>query len=403
MTGRPDSTVIVVSYRPGDWLRHCLESVVPEAGEVIVVDNASDDSLASTLATGAGARAVRSPRNLGFAGGVALALEQARGEIVAVLNDDAVAGAGWLASAAAVLADPQVAAVTPKVVLAGRYRQVLLEGEAWFAPGDARPLGRQVRSVTAGGREVLGRCVGAGLHDLETGPDGPNGGVWRWSRPGHPLYVPVGTEDAGGDEVLIDGQPTEPGPDVRVLNHAGSFLRHHGVAGEYGLGAPDDGRFDSPREPFGFSGTAPVFRAETLRRLGSFAPRFFAYDEDTDWCLRARLAGMRIVYDPAATVTHRLSATSGGPHAELVWRLAQRNALLCLARNAPLGVARKEIASRLRRGPRDPVARQVARHLPWALATRAAMARGQVVDRAELWRHWAERDSTWDTSPARTA
>ena len=34
------------------------------------------------------------------------------------------------------------------------------------------------------------------------------------------------------------------------------------------------------------------------------------YLEDTDWCLRARLAGLRIVYDPTASVRHRLSATS---------------------------------------------------------------------------------------------
>lgn len=387
--------MVVVSYRPGDWLRPCLESVTGQADQVIVVDNASEARRATTLAEAAGATAIRTTRNLGFAGGVAAALPHSTGDVLAVLNDDAVAAPDWLLSAAAVLDDTTVAAVTPKVVLDGRFREVIPDGEPWFAPGDARPLGRQVGSITADGADVLSRSVGAGLHDLETDGTVP---AWRWTNPGKPFYVPVADESS---EVLVDGEAVTPGPTVRVLNHAGSYLRPHGVAGEYGFGAPDDGRFDQPREPFGFSGTAPVFRMETLRRIGAFEPRFFAYNEDTDWCLRARLAGMRIAYDPAATVTHRLSATSGGTSAERVRHLAQRNALLCLARNAPAALARREIAQRLRRGPGDPVARQVARMLPWALASRAAMSRQRVHDPAQVWATWAERDSTWDTSPAR--
>jgi GT2 family glycosyltransferase len=389
------ASVVVVSYRPGDWLQKCLESIVGQAGEVVVVDNASDGAAASSIARQAGARPIRRDRNLGFAGGVAVALPELGGDVVAVLNDDAVAGPGWLDSAARILDDPDVGAVTPKVVLQGRYREVRLEGEEWFAPGDRRPLGRQLRSISAAGTEVLARAVGAGLHDFETGPDGS---TWRWTRPGQPFYVPVLDEEA---EVSVDGEPVGAGPAVRVLNHAGSFLRRHGIAGEHGFGAPDDGRFDQPRETFGFSGTAPVFRAETLQRIGAFAPRFFAYNEDTDWCLRARLTGLRIAYDPAATVTHRLSATSGGTAAEKVRHLSQRNALLCLVRNAPFSVARPELAWRLRRLPGDPVARELLAALPWAVATRAAMARRRGRDPAEVWAYWAERDSSWDTSPAR--
>jgi N-acetylglucosaminyl-diphospho-decaprenol L-rhamnosyltransferase len=389
------TTVVVVSYRPGDWLLACLQSVVPHAGEVIVVDNASADAVATAMADRAGARSIRSSRNLGFAGGVSLALPEVRGDVVAVLNDDAVAEPAWLPSAAALLEDAGVGAVTPKVVLAGRFREVILEDEAWSAPGDHRELGRRLTSIRVGGAEVLAGAVGAGLHDLETGPDGA---TWRWTRPGHPFYVPVEDPDA---TVEVGDADAGSGPTVRLLNHAGSFLRSHGIGGEYGFGAADDGRFDQAREPFGFSGTAPVFRTETLRRLGSFAPRFFAYNEDTDWCLRARLAGMRIVYDPQATVHHRMSATSGGTSSESVRRLSQRNALLCLARNAPTALARREIADRLRKGWGDPVARQVARDLPWAVASRLSMRHQRVQDPGHIWSRWADADTTWDTSPAR--
>lgn len=392
-------SVIIVSYRPGEWLVSSLESVIHRADEVIVVDNASPDREAGEIARRVGARVVHSGRNLGFAGGVAAGLAATRGEIIGVLNDDARAGADWLPSAAAVLEDPDVAAVTPKVVLDVPYMELTVPGETWFAPGDARPLGRQIRSLTVDGRDVLEAAVGGGIHDLETG--GP-GDRWRWTAGSRPFYVPV-PGGVGAGEVRADGEAVVAGPVVTLVNHAGSFLRGHGIAGEYGFAAPDDGRFDTPAERFGFSGTAPVFRAGTLDRLGGFAPQFFAYNEDTDWCLRARLAGLRVMYDPGATVRHRLSATSGGSAAAAVRHLSQRNALLCLVRNAPLGLARREVQQRLGRGLSDPVARDLLRHLPWALASRAALSLAWERRPQEIWSLWADRDTSWDDSPARPA
>lgn len=117
-----------------------------------------------------------------------------------------------------------------------------------------------------------------------------------------------------------------------VVLHAGSFLLRHGIAGEYGYGATADGRFDRRWECF--SATVPVPSARGLRRVGPLAGACFAHNEDTDWCLRARGAGWRVVYDPAAAVVHRLSASSGGPANEGVRHLSERNALLCLLRNA---------------------------------------------------------------------
>jgi GT2 family glycosyltransferase len=393
------STVIVVSYRPGSWLAPCVQSALGQAAEVVVVDNGSHDHEASRVARSLGARVVRSEVNLGFAGGVNLGLPEARGEMVALLNDDARAGSGWLDAAARVLSDPLVAAVTPKVLLDGVYAEVAFGDEPWQAPGDARHLGRQLRTVTVDGIEVLGDLVGGGVHDVERGPIDGGIGTWRWTSGRKPFYVPV--PDASADPALvINGERVQPGPLVRVLNHAGSFLRSHGIAGEYGLGAPDDGRFDQQAERFGFSGTAPVFRADTLRRLGGFASRFFAYNEDTDWCLRARLAGLRIVYDPRAVVTHQLSATSGGPREAFVRFLARRNSLLCLARNAPADVAREHLVRRVREGPGEGVRRAVLTNLPWAVATRLAMHRLWAASPRQVWDAWADQDRGWDDSPA---
>jgi hypothetical protein len=215
----------------------------------------------------------------------------------------------------------------------------------------------------------------------------------RWSRDG----PSTGTSPT----IRIDGEPVTARALCTLVNHAGNFLERHGIAGDYGYAAPDDGRFDQPAERFGFSGTAPVFRAETLAALGGLATAFFAYNEDTDWCLRARLAGFRIVYDPGATVRHRLSATSGGRASSYVRFLAQRNALLCLTRNAPAEVARDFVWRRIREGPGDGVRRALITKLPWAVASRMRMKRHWVVSPTEVWNRWAGADTTWDTEPAR--
>jgi GT2 family glycosyltransferase len=195
---------------------------------------------------------------------------------------------------------------------------------------------------------------------------------------------------------VINDEPVAATQVCRLINHAGSYLRDDGYAGEYGVEAPDDGRFDHPAERFGFSGTAPVFRAETFRRIGGFAPQFFAYNEDTDWCLRARLAGLRIMYDPNGTVHHRHSATSGGPQQARVRFLLERNRLLCLVRNAPDDLARHYVWRRIVEGPDQGIRRSLLQKLPWAAASRIQLRRLWVTSPRQVWEQWAGANTAWD-------
>jgi len=393
------SSIIVVSHRPGSWLADCLASALPQASEVVVVDNGSAGEEASDVGRRAGATVIRAARNLGFAGGVNLGLRHAHGEFVGLLNDDAVAGPGWLEAAQGVLADPTIAAVTPKVLLQGIFAEIVLDDESWFSAGDTRPLGRLLRSVTVGDKEMLETLLGAGVYDAERAVVDGQAQVWRWTSGRTPFYLPL-AEVGSQDDVRINGEAVPVRSLCSLVNHAGNFLERHGIAGDYGFAAPDDGRFDQPAERFGFSGTAPVFRSDTLATLGGLAAPFFAYNEDTDWCLRARLAGLRIAYDPQATVRHRLSATSGGAASAFVRFLAQRNALLCLVRNAPTDVAGPLVWNTLRRGPDNRVRRSMIKTLPWAVASRVRMRRHWVASPREVWDRWAGADTIWDVEPA---
>jgi GT2 family glycosyltransferase len=77
----------------------------------------------------------------------------------------------------------------------------------------------------------------------------------------------------------------------------------------------DRGQFDQEEEVDCLPGCAMLMRCATLERIGSLDPVYYpAYFEDTDWCVRARIAGYRIVYVPAAKVWHKVSLSSGGEY-----------------------------------------------------------------------------------------
>jgi hypothetical protein len=86
----------------------------------------------------------------------------------------------------------------------------------------------------------------------------------------------------------------------------------------------------------------------------------------------------------------------------LVRFLAQRNALLCLARNAPADVARRYLWRRVREGPGLGVRRAVVVRLPWAFVSRMRMKRLWVADPGTVWERWAGADTRWDTRPCQT-
>ncbi len=391
-------SVVVVSLRAGDWLDRCLDSVSDHADQLVVVDNGSTGSEVSDVGRRHGATVIRNRDNRGFAGGANQGLARATGEVVALLNDDAVADANWLDVCEQALADPSVAAVTPKVLLDGWYGQLLPAEAAWFAPSDARPLGRQVTSVLHDGDELLERLVGPGIHRLESAVVDGTQTRWRWTRPGKPYFVPL--PGPGAATVTVNGTEEVPITTVcRLINNAGLFLRSDGYAGDHGLECPDDGRWDQGRETFGATGTAMVVRADVLRRVGLFADPFFAYYEDADWSWRARRQGLRVVYRPETSVSHRRSVTSVQTLGARVRILGERNRLLALVRNAPAAVASHEVWRRVADGPDDGVRRGMLGHLPWALATRARLARTSTVGTRALWDRWAGADVTWDDGP----
>ena len=114
--------------------------------EILVVDNASSDDSAEVAERLASehdsVRLIRSPTNRGYAGAVNVALPEARGDYVAVLNMDVVISPGWLDPLVSLLeGNPEAGVACPLILLESDPAQLALRGRTSTRPGSASTAG----------------------------------------------------------------------------------------------------------------------------------------------------------------------------------------------------------------------------------------------------------------------
>lgn len=61
---------------------------------------------------------------------------------------------------------------------------------------------------------------------------------------------------------------------------------------------------DLTHEAEAVSGSCMMIRREVIEQVGYLDELFFAYQEDTDYCRRVRLAGWKVYYNPSAQIIH---------------------------------------------------------------------------------------------------
>jgi GT2 family glycosyltransferase len=67
---------------------------------------------------------------------------------------------------------------------------------------------------------------------------------------------------------------------------------------------------EAPIDVEAVAGAALFLRAALLREVGALPEDYFFFLEETDWCLRVRAAGWRVVHFPSAFVVHLSGASS---------------------------------------------------------------------------------------------
>lgn len=434
--------VVVVNYNAGKRLLRCVEDLLStewprELLDIVVVDNASSDGSADDLELRfPDVTLLRSPANLGFAGGSNFGMRDLEDDVafVALVNNDAFVEPDWLEPLAAALrADDRVGASCPKIVFANRYVRCQLESPS-FTPGngDTRDLGVIVSGVRNRGIDLWRDLhVESGGFWEEHGPGGP----FRWLGPSAELWVPV-PPDAGGatrvqlrlhaerpKEVRVRcgdlDEVVEVGPAPQwfsldasdtpfdVINNVGSVLVQGAYGADRGFWEEDRGQYEEPTDVFAWCGAAVLLRREYLDDVGLFDDEYFLYYEDLDLSWRGQLRGWKYRYVPSAVVRHIHSASTIEGSA-LFEHYVSRNRLLTLVKNAPVPVvvgqgrqylrelweiARTEIVTpMIRRQPHSTVrfsrrlrsAVGCVRLLPDALQKRRTIGHERAVDRSEV-------------------
>lgn len=232
-----DVAVVVVTHNSAADLAPCLASAHAEgAGEILVVDNDSDDDSAE-VARDHGARVFANADNVGFAAAVNAGVAATAAPIVFLLNPDAVLHPGALKRVSARLgAEQGIGAIGPRVE---------------HADGTLQASCRAFPSI----------FVGA------------------------------------------------------VHGFLGLFWSDNPVSRRYTLAGWDHA---TERDVDWVSGCAIAISRDAFASVDGFDPAYFMYVEDVDFCWRLHQRGWRVVYDPAAVVTHAIGTSSGSAPFNLV-------------------------------------------------------------------------------------
>lgn len=144
---------------------------------------------------------------------------------------------------------------------------------------------------------------------------------------------------------LIDTIKSQPqigvtGGKILYFNHpeliwfaGGSFNFNSSKGKHYGIKEKDIGQYDIYRETDYITGCCLLTKREVLDKIGLLDSNYFAYLEDVDFCLRAKLAGYSIVYQPKAVIYHKVSTTSSWDSPVYLY-FNMRNKILFLSKHS---------------------------------------------------------------------
>ena len=124
------------------------------------------------------------------------------------------------------------------------------------------------------------------------------------------------------------------GRDPAILDKAGHLIYADGQNRGRGSGERDRGQYDRVEEVAWPDGCAALYRRELFDQIGGFDEDFFAYGDDAELGLRARIGGWKCVYAPGAIVHHRLGSTLGQYSEQRIF-LIERNRLWLAAKLFP--------------------------------------------------------------------
>lgn len=102
-----------------------------------------------------------------------------------------------------------------------------------------------------------------------------------------------------------------------------------------GFGENDQGQYNTAHPTPYAHGAAMMVKREVIDKVGLMPECYFLYYEEIDWSMMIRRSGYDIWYEPACTIYHKESQTTGQQSPLKTYYLT-RNRLLFAHRNSPL-------------------------------------------------------------------
>ena len=237
-------SIITINYNGIKDTCELIDSIpFKENMEVIVVDNASIQNEASVISEKyPQVKVIRSPKNLGFAGGNNLGIKEAKGKYILIINND-----------------------------------------TYFKEFNIDALIERLESSDR---------IGIVCPKLR----------FAW----------------GSNPIQFAGYTSLT--NITVRNQA------------LGFGEEDKGQYDTALPTPYAHGAAMLIKREAINKVGLMPECFFLYYEEIDWSMMFTRAGYEIWYDPACTVYHKESQTTG-QNSPLRTYYITRNRLLLVKRN----------------------------------------------------------------------
>ena len=121
----------------------------------------------------------------------------------------------------------------------------------------------------------------------------------------------------------------------KMIDTVGHLIYRDGLNRGRGRLEPDRGQYDTMEEVLFPSGCAALYKRNMLDEVGLFDEDFFAYGDDTDIGMRARLAGWTCLYVPQAIVHHKYSGSTSA-YSPLKAFLVERNRVWIAVKYFPL-------------------------------------------------------------------
>lgn len=132
-----------------------------------------------------------------------------------------------------------------------------------------------------------------------------------------------------------------------TIDGVGIYIDRYGGAYMLGHNEKDLGQYSKITEVFGVCAGAALYRTKMLNQIGLFDKDFFAYFEDVDLAIRARLFRWKSVCVPQAVIYHIHSASLGN-ESPFKRYLLERNSYYYVIKSMPPKVIMSFLISKVR-------------------------------------------------------